>query len=174
MVQFVTGSLGKEGRPHRTHAICRCLEARLSCCLRQTIAKTRRALFQCSVNVFVAQPSQRKQARSHRERISGKRARLINRSGGRDVAHEFATAAVSADRQPAADYFAQAGDVRFDAVKLLARRRARGEIPSSLHRKSEARRERWLDREPHLENLRCGGTQPMFPTTGSMITAAMS
>ena len=81
--------------------------------------KTRGALFEFLINGFVAEAPQGQQSRRHRQRISGERARLIDGSDGRDVAHQLATAAICAHRQAAANYFPEAGDVGRHAVKFL-------------------------------------------------------
>ncbi|MNI45549.1 hypothetical protein D3C73_999800 [compost metagenome] len=58
-------------------------------------------------------------AGSHRQRIAAERSRLIDRTGGSNALHDLPAAPVSADRKPAADDFAEAGQIRFNAEQPL-------------------------------------------------------
>ena len=70
------------------------------------------------------QASERLQAGAHGQWIAGEGAGLINRAVGRDLAHNLFAAAVSADRQSAADNFTEAGQIGHDAETLLGATRA--------------------------------------------------
>ena len=61
-----------------------------------------------------------RQTGAHRQRIAGQRAGLVDGSAGRDVTHDVAPAAIGGDREPAADHFAQRGEVGLDVVELLS------------------------------------------------------
>ena len=66
---------------------------------------TQRLEFSPSIDAF--QFVQLREARRHRQRISGESARLIHRTVRRKLIHDFRRAAKRADRQTAADDFAQ-------------------------------------------------------------------
>ena len=77
------------------------------------------------------QVAQHRESGAHRQRIAGERARLVDRAGRRDLAHDVRAAAVGADRQPAADHLAERGQVGPDAVALL--RAAEGDAEAGHH-----------------------------------------
>ena len=62
---------------------------------------------------------ERREARRHRDRIAGQRARLVDGPERRDAFHDVAPAAECADRHAAADDLAERREVRLDAVALL-------------------------------------------------------
>ena len=51
----------------------------------------------------------------HGQRIPRQGPRLIHRPGRRNAGHDVLSAAIGADRQPAADYFAETDQIRLDA-----------------------------------------------------------
>ena len=67
----------------------------------------------------------------HRQRVAAERAGLIDRAGGADHFHQLVAGRVGADRQAAADDFAQAGDVRLDVIAHL--RAAPGDAEAGHH-----------------------------------------
>ena len=83
------------------------------------VAQTAARPLQALVDGAVAQAAERGEARRHRQRVAGERARLIDGAGGRDLLHDVAPAAVGADGQAAADDLAERGEVGRDAVELL-------------------------------------------------------
>ena len=106
----------------------------------------------------------------HRQRIARQRARLIHRTGRRDELHQIRAAAVGADRQPAADDLAEAGQIRLDAGRAPARRPATARNPEITSSKissapAAAQTSRSARRKPSA-----GGTTPMLPAIGSTIT----
>ena len=66
-------------------------------------------------------------ARRHGDRVTGKRARLVNRAGWRQGFHHVLTTTECADRHAAADDFAEAGQVRHDVVVRLCPRQRHAE-----------------------------------------------
>ena len=79
-------------------------------------------------------------AGGRRQRIAAERAGLKDFAGRQDVLHDVGAAAVGADRQAAADDFAERRQVGLDAEQSTARRRRRRGSRSSLRRRSAARR----------------------------------
>ena len=65
------------------------------------------------------QLSQRRDPGCHGQRISGERSCLIHRTERRNHVHQLCAAAISADRQPAADDLAERGEIGLDLVELL-------------------------------------------------------
>src|SRR5207237_10864982 len=85
----------------------------------ETFAEATPGLFKSFVDGAVAQTTQRRKPRRHRERVAGERARLIDGPGGRDLLHDVASASVCADGEAAADYLAERRQVGRNIVRLL-------------------------------------------------------
>jgi hypothetical protein len=83
------------------------------------------------LEVLLLHELQGRQPRSHRHRIAGQRAGLVDRAQRRDLLHDVAPAADRAHRQAAADDLAQRGEVRPDAVARL--RAAEGDAKPGHH-----------------------------------------
>ena len=118
------------------------------------------------------QARDRPQAGGDRERVAGQRAGLVHRTGRRDQRHQVLAAAVGADRQPAADDLAEAGQVGPHAVERLGAAAVDAEAGHHLVEDRAARRaDRTACAGPSRKPA-AGGTMPMLPTIGSTMTAA--
>ena len=96
--------------------------------------------------------AQRRDARRHRERIAGERARLVDGPERSDLLHDLAPPAVRADGQPAADHLAERRQVGRDAVQRL--RAARSDAEAGHHLvedQQRAVRRRVSSRQPFEE-----------------------
>ena len=94
--------------------------ASLSCCLFQTAGQNSAKAFCTIADVVLLHIGESSDACGHSQRIAAQRASLIHRAGRRNHLHDFALAAVGCDRQTAADYLAEAGDVGVDVIERLA------------------------------------------------------
>src|SRR5207248_5526779 len=109
----------EEGREHRADAVGDGLDSGLARRRGETFTETTPGLFESFVDGAVAQTTQRRKPRRHRERVAGERARLIDRPRWRYLLHDVASASVCADGKAAADYLAERRQVWSHAVKLL-------------------------------------------------------
>jgi hypothetical protein len=125
------GTWLEEPCKHGAHAIHAKRYAVLFGDLQNTFSQLSAGLLQMRINLRMsAKVPDRRQAGRHGQRIPGKRARLIDRTHGRNHIHELVAAAVSAHRQPSANDLAQRRKIRLDSVKLL---RAAQRKPETCH-----------------------------------------
>ncbi len=120
-IDVVKNRVGVEKRsnhrahPSNVHRYVRCIGGR------------HKAVFQSGAKPFkhfigpkIVHKTQRGETRRHGERIAGQGTCLIDWTAGADHPHKVRSTAIGADRKAAADHFAECGDVRPDAVKLLS------------------------------------------------------
>ncbi len=114
---------------------------------------------------------QRRNPRRHPDRVPAQRPRLINRPDRTQLLHQLLRPRIRRHWHPAPDHFSQARDVRLDLARVLipAKRHAkpRHHLIKDEHRPAPSAR---LARSPRKSGS--GRTNPMFPATGSTITAA--
>ena len=122
---------------------------------------------------LVASSCERGDAGGGGQRIAAQRAGLKDFAGRQHVVHDVGPAAVGADRQAAADDLAQRGQIGRDAEQRLGA--AIGHAKAGHHLVEDQQRAVPLRsaRARADRNSRVGTTQPMLPTTGSTITAAI-
>ena len=114
------------------------------------------------------------EAGGHGQRIAAQRAGLVDGTEGRELIHEGALAAEDADRQSAADDFAEGDQVGIEAIQLTGAAQSHAE---SGHHFVDNEQRAVLSCEG-CAGLRgspdAGGMQPALPTIGSTMIAAIS
>ena len=85
----------------------------------QTFRQTRRQFVQRFMNTRLGDFGQTGITCRHRDRVTGKRPRLVNRTGRRQCVHHIAATAECANGHSATDDFTEAGQIRHDAVIIL-------------------------------------------------------
>src|SRR5581483_9103604 len=113
----------------------------------------------------VAQPAQDGQTGGRRERVAAERARLVDAPGRRELLHHLGAAPERRQRQTAAHDLPEHGQIGRHPVELLGA--AAGDAEAGDHLVEHEQRIRSASRKPVN-----GGTQPMFPATGSTTIAA--
>ena len=76
----------------------------------------------CLLQLLIAggiESFERCQSGGYGQRVSGQRAGLVHRAGGRDLLHDVAPTSIGADGKPAAEHLPQAGEIRRHAVQFL-------------------------------------------------------
>ena len=167
------GRVGEEQPEHAADVIRGQPDAERSRALAQAFDEASGHLRQAAVKPVLADDLQGGQPGRHRNRVARERTGLIHGSVRSDMVHDLAAAAECADRHAATDDLAEDGSGPGAPRRVPGRRRARPGNPvitssntstapcSSQHSRSDSR------------NPGTGGTQFMFPATGSTITAAI-
>src|SRR5690606_38888324 len=99
---------------------------------RQLLVEITAELVELAPTVHALHRSQRGQAGRHRDRVAGQGAGLIDAAFGRQVTHDVAAAAESADRHAAADDLAERRKVGRQSVMLRGAARAEPETADDL------------------------------------------
>ena len=108
--------IGEENPEHPADVVYHQRNTRVFCGFQQAVCQLRRPVRQGFVDTRLRHFGQTGKARSHRNRVTGERTCLVNRTGWRQRVHHVLTAAKRADRHAAANDFAEAGQIRLYAV----------------------------------------------------------
>ena len=111
--------VGKENTEHAANVVYHQRNSGFFCRFQQTFCQTCCQLIQRFVNARLRDFIQTGETSSHRNRVTGKRTRLIDRTGRGQRIHYITTTTECAYRHSTADDFAEAGEIRFHTVIIL-------------------------------------------------------
>ena len=111
--------VGKENTEHAANVVYHQRNSGFFCRFPQTFCQTCCQLIQRLVNARLCDFIQTGETSSHRNRVTGKRTRLIDRTGRGQRIHYITTTTECAYRHSTADDFAEAGEIRFHTVIIL-------------------------------------------------------
>ena len=118
-----------------------------------------------------AEVRERRERGADGDRIAAERAGLVDGAERGELLHDGALAAVDGQRESASDDLAEAGQVGSEPRPLLHSAPSDAAAGHYLVEDGDGS-VRPAERDDLLEEAGDGGTTPMFPTTGSTITAA--